>query len=44
MIIAQHGNFTVIVTQDRDPSAEKNDGKGVPSEEKKGEEEKKEAA
>lgn len=45
MIIAQHGNFTVIVTQERDPSVLKPDPKGVSSEEKKeGEAEKKEAA
>lgn len=45
MIIAQHGNFTVIVTQERDPSVIKQDPKGVSSEEKKeGEAEKKEAA
>ena len=44
MIIAQHGNFTVIVTQERDPSAQKADPKGVSSEEKKvGEAEKKES-
>ena len=35
MIIAQQGNFTVIVTQERDPSALKPDPKGVSSEEKK---------
>ena len=35
MIIAQHGNFTVIVTQERDPSASKPDPKGASSEEKK---------
>ena len=45
MIIAQQGNFTVIVTQERDPSALRADPKGVSSEEKKeGETEKKEAA
>ena len=45
MIIAQQGNFTVIVTQERDPSALRADPKGVSSEEKKeGEAEKKEAA
>jgi hypothetical protein len=42
MIIAQQGNFTVIVTQERDPSAFKADPKGRSSEEKKEEAEKKE--
>jgi len=40
MIIAQHGNFTIIVTQNPSKSEEKKTG----SEEKKDGEEKKEAA
>lgn len=42
MIIAQQGNFTVIVTQEKDPSALRADPKGISSEEKKEEAEKKE--
>lgn len=42
MIIAQQGNFTVIVTQEKDPSALKVDPRGALSEEKKEEAEKKE--
>ena len=45
MIIAQHGNFTIIVIQDRDPSVLKADPKGFSAEEKKeSESDKKEAA
>ena len=44
MIIAQHGNFTIIVIQDRDPSVLKADPKGFSAEEKKeNESDKKEA-
>ena len=35
MVIAQHGNFTIIVIQDRDPSVSKADPKGSSAEEKK---------
>jgi hypothetical protein len=42
MIIAQHGNFTIIVTQDRDPNAGKV-AVGVEGEKKEGEAEKKAA-
>ena len=45
MVIAQHGNFTIIVIQDRDPSVSKADPKGSSAEEKKeNESDKKETA
>lgn len=45
MVIAQHGNFTIIVIQDRDPSVSKADAKGSSAEEKKeNESDKKETA
>ena len=42
MIIAQHGNFTIIVTQDRDPNSGK-EKVGIEGEKKEGEGEKKAA-
>lgn len=44
MIVAQHGNFTIIVTQDRDPNAaSKAIVVGAEGEKKEGEAEKKAA-
>jgi hypothetical protein len=43
MIIAQHGNFTIIVTQDRDPNSGKVQAGGAEGEKKEGEGEKKAA-
>jgi hypothetical protein len=45
MIIAQHGNFTLVVTQDRDTGA-KSESKGAAAEgeKKEGEAEKKESS